>query len=273
VSPTTEISRLHRPPIDWTVSVERLRTLLLTHGVLGQSHLQGSYIFVGELARMQIARLVFLLLPRLAVSTETDAPRYIKPVIEEHLVTLGVAIDEELIEILKRVSDQIRATEPTLPRRLKKMTVGEVRARNRRKYKTIRNRQNDRCKTCGVLLDTVQEELDHVIPWRIVGDTPDGSNWQLLCPCCNNSKGAYISTHQFPEAWNWVYSTINASLHQPTSATRFVVLAEHASCNSCGRATSEAELTIVNRSKHGMFLTDHLDVICTECRDALVHAS
>lgn len=48
--------------------------------------------------------------------------------------------------------------------------------------------QQCRCAICGERID-LEAELDHVIPWKYVGDELD-DNLQLLCFKCNRSKKA-----------------------------------------------------------------------------------
>ncbi|MEI7855419.1 MAG: HNH endonuclease signature motif containing protein [Planctomycetota bacterium] len=249
---------------DLHAAVERLRVFLLRHGVLGENVERGKMFTFSHSERIDIVRSVFLLVPRQAVSQDPDMPKIIKPLITQHLSSLGLTPDDELLEILKRVVDQINETDPKT-RSHEKLTVGVLRARNRRKYKIIRKRQNNRCKICGIILDTIQEELDHIIPWRIVGDIPDGSNWQLLCHPCNNSKGEFLSAYQLHENWNWVYNSVVSSAHCETDSTRYVVLADCPRCEMCSRTPNEVKLVIVNPTEMGMYLKDHLKVICELC--------
>lgn len=48
------------------------------------------------------------------------------------------------------------------------------------------------CKICGKHLNVNEINVDHVIPWDIVGDELE-NNYQILCEHCNKSKGAHIS--------------------------------------------------------------------------------
>jgi len=50
------------------------------------------------------------------------------------------------------------------------------------------HQQQCRCAICGCTIDA-KSELDHIIPWKYVGDELD-DNLQLLCFKCNRSKKA-----------------------------------------------------------------------------------
>jgi|LakMenE01Jun11ns_1017448.scaffolds.fasta_scaffold9869429_2 5-methylcytosine-specific restriction endonuclease McrA len=262
---TTASSIGKKYSFDLHSAVDRLRVFFLRHGVLGYKVDCDTIFTFSESERIDIVRSIFLLVPRQTVSQDPDRPKYIKPLIARHLSSLGLIPDGELLEILKRVADQIYKTDPQTILRHKKLTVGDLRAQNRKKHKAIRERQNNRCKICGIKLDTVQEELDHIIPWRIVGDIPDGSNWQLLCRPCNNSKGEFLSAYQLHEAWNWVYNSVVRSAHGETDSTRYVVLADCPRCEMCSRTPNEVKLMIVNPTEMGLYLKDHLKVICELC--------
>lgn len=50
------------------------------------------------------------------------------------------------------------------------------------------HQQKSQCAICGSMID-IKAELDHIIPWKYVGDELD-NNLQLLCFQCNRSKKA-----------------------------------------------------------------------------------
>lgn len=52
-------------------------------------------------------------------------------------------------------------------------------------------KQNGRCQLCGedLDLDWSKIHVDHIIPWKLVGDELE-DNYQLLCSVCNESKSA-----------------------------------------------------------------------------------
>lgn len=51
--------------------------------------------------------------------------------------------------------------------------------------------QDNRCKICGRETSICDSELDHVIPWVLVGDELE-DNLQVLCNTCNERKGKNI---------------------------------------------------------------------------------
>lgn len=252
------------PPSILPTAVQNLRRLFLHHGVLGYSIANNAAPTFSESDRMEIVQVVYLLVPQLAIARD-DCTQYLKPLIREHLHDLGIEADDQLVEILKRVCDQLYDTGPTAPSRIEKMTIAKLRARNNTKYQRIREGQNHRCKFCGVCLDSVRQELDHIIPWRLIGDSPDGANWQILCPECNGSKHAYLTIHQIPETWNWVYSSVENSALQPSLATRFSALVTHPFCIQCRKTPHESHLLVFKTSKLGLHVKDHLNVFCVKC--------
>jgi hypothetical protein len=253
--------------VDWRASLPDFKSLFLWHGVLGERVGRGPSELFTENFRNSCVRCVFLLLPRSAfVSGANRRAFFIKPLIREHLLSLGVSPDEELLEILKRVAEQLRLTSvESGVRGVRKVTIAGLRARNPRRYLSIREMQGDRCGVCGVLLGAVQEELDHVIPFQLVGDIPDGANWQILCRSCNASKSGFLSAWQHPEAMNWVYGNLVHVAKSPTPTTHYTVLVINKRCVICGRGADSAELDVFSRVRDGLFVADHLDVVCRDC--------
>ena len=50
------------------------------------------------------------------------------------------------------------------------------------------NKQNGKCNICTYHIDISTAELDHVVPWILVGDELGISNLQMLCRDCNRRK-------------------------------------------------------------------------------------
>src|SRR5262249_30230059 len=159
--------------------------------VFGFSTEVREYSSFTELELLTIVPLVFGLLPARAVVREKPDDR-IKPHIIEHLRSLAVDHDEELIDVLKSIADQYYATQPpesrfidgergTQPvRPTRKFGISDVKAANYSRYRLLLERQAGRCAICGIPFnESATEELDHILPWRLVGDIPDGSNWQV----------------------------------------------------------------------------------------------
>ena len=53
-------------------------------------------------------------------------------------------------------------------------------------------KQNRRCNICGRAISSSSSELDHVIPWSLVGDELE-DNLQMLCKTCNRRKSATVT--------------------------------------------------------------------------------
>ena len=51
----------------------------------------------------------------------------------------------------------------------------------------LKRSQNYRCNICGRDLRSTKAELDHIVPWELVGDALD-HNHQLICRSCNRRK-------------------------------------------------------------------------------------
>lgn len=53
--------------------------------------------------------------------------------------------------------------------------------------------QNHKCKICKREITLENSELDHVIPWSLVGDELGEENFQMLCRDCNRRKSKNIA--------------------------------------------------------------------------------
>ena len=194
----------------------------------------------------------------------------VKPLIREHLDAIGVAPENRLVDILKSVSDQFAATWAVnslvtgVPIK-RKMEIASLRALGH-PYRRQLDRQNGRCAICGVKFDgTREEQLDHIVPWRLIGDVRDGSNWQILCFECNNGKRSLLTALLSPEAWGWLYATQSPRFPDlPTLETRYVVLAQRGTCDEpgCARDASVAELEVAKAVHSGLAVADNLLVKC-----------
>jgi hypothetical protein len=250
-------------------SIDILRRVMLWHGVLGER--------VGDLEPILnaddwwrfVVRNAFLLVPKsvFVTSNSVGPVKYLKPIIIEHLQALGVIIDEELIEIVKRLVDQLLLTERRLGSdfTIRKASVASLKARNQQRYIWLRDRQRGRCAICGIKLEVAKEELDHVIPFRLIGDVPDGSNWQLLCKSCNSAKSCFLSPLQYPECFNWIYRSVVDAANHPSNHTRFVALKTQGRCFTCGATAKQARLGVTRRCVNGLAVADNLAVVCESC--------
>lgn len=50
-----------------------------------------------------------------------------------------------------------------------------------------------RCSICGKPITIATSELDHIIPWSMVGDELGVSNLQMLCTDCNRRKSKNVT--------------------------------------------------------------------------------
>ena len=242
-------------------ALDALKSLLLYHGVLGyRDDVRGRD--VRDLERLPILPLVFGLLPASVLASPIDPTNFqpAKPVLAGHLTSLGIDVEDLLLDVLKSLADQWARTRPGNVRR-RKYSVTDIRALVA-PYRTLRLRQNGRCRYCGRELAASDEALDHIIPFRLIGDVADGANWQLLCSDCNLGKGEFLTTLAMPVAYNWVYSFNEKDLTEVRIRTRWVVLAQRGKCDDCGVGPDTAQVYVAPRRKGDAFIADLLTVVC-----------
>ena len=255
-------------------SLTALRDLFCAHGALGYGIPPGRHF--SEIERLRIVPLIFGLLPTGALRRD-DPNSAVKPAIRGHLQTLGVTPDELLLEVLKSVSDQYVDTQPGRPNSYRKKSgMADLRA-NITVYRQIIDRQMGRCAICGTAYKHMQSTLDHIIPYRLIGDIPDGANWRILCSACNQSKGNYLSSLQCFRAYNWEYGgdVKNLPLETPHSETRYVVLSQNPVCSvpGCLIGPLSAELSVEKKVPSGLAVADNLRVVCESHKQKLIAAS
>lgn len=258
---------LGRRPIEQG-TLDDFEGTLKYHGALGyRDHSIGGP--ASELTRLNIVPLVFGLLPTASL-VRRGPDQLVKPSIRSHLVKIGAPMSESLVDVLKSVADQLWSTWPMNirygnARCRQKGSIADLRA-NPSLYKQILNTQGHRCAVCGTLFEAPGDEtLDHTIPFRIVGDAPDGANWQILCPECNSGKAERLSALQSLEALNWIYRDTNGNFVQaPSLRTRYVVLAQAGGCEftGCQSLPSTTQLVVQRISDTGLWVTDNLRVRC-----------
>lgn len=220
-----------------------------------------------ELDRWRAGRTIFRLLPSTTLQMRPGSG--FRPVIREHLTALGLSSTERAELVLKSVAEQLINTNAELCARLNrkpkvKMGVSHVRANG--KYQTLARRQSNRCATCGIALDAADSvELDHVVPFSIIGDVFDGANWRLLCGRCNLGKHSFMSSWFTPDAWGWIAD----AGHVPAAAsatlrTRYSVLASTGRCESagCDATAQTSELRVEPRVVDAFWTAQNLRVAC-----------
>jgi hypothetical protein len=221
---------------------------------------------ISEVEKLHMLPLVFGLMPR-QVLARTRYDDLIKPAISAHLALLGIPEDNELVTILKNVGDQYFNTEDKLaswyPR---KYGISDVRAL-KKNYKVLKDRQCNRCAFCGVPFDgKITETLDHIIPYRLVGDVSDGSNWQILCELCNSAKGDYISIFQFKGFLNWLYGSrlLSTTAEKLSREVRYLVLARDETCKhaGCTNGPTSSRLFVQSEIRTALSIVDALTLRC-----------
>jgi hypothetical protein len=258
---------LGRRPIE-SGTLDDFEGTLRYHGALGyRDRSVGGP--TSELTRLKIVPLVFGLLPTESL-VRRGHDQLVKPSIRAHLMKLGAPANESLIDVLKSVADQIWSTWPIGIRYgnascRRKRSIADLRS-NPSLYKKILTAQGGRCAICGKLFEAPGEEtLDHIVPFRIIGDAPDGANWQVLCPACNGGKAECLSALQSLEALNWIYrDTVGNFVRTPSLRTRYVVMAQGRGCEhaQCTARSSEVELLVQRISVTGLWVADNLHVRC-----------
>jgi len=219
-----------------------------------------------EHERLQLVPLVFGLLPHASIHRQRLDER-VKPAIRSHLGQLGVPLNEPLVNVLKEISDHyFEAVVRPDRSRARKLGLESVRALRRGAYYQLLERQAGRCAICGALLGTEAEEtLDHIIPWALIGDPFDGSNWQLLCMDCNLGKREWLSVFQSPQALNWHYGIGDAPpVGEPTREARYIALATAGKCQAreCTLRPREGKLLLRCRHQTGLAVVDNLVAFC-----------
>jgi len=240
----------------------RLLKKLFSCAGMSSLSIEGRAEDLSELERFSVVPLIFGLIPTKAFQ-RAKVTEPIKPFIREHFSALGVPMDEELIDVVKYIADRYYSTARSQSLR-SRLRISDLKALDYGAYRRLLLRQAERCAVCGVSFDgEAVEELDHKLPWRLVGDIPDGSNWQILCSLCNKGKKAWISSIQSRFAFNWVYDA-NISKDDVHLETRFVILAQRRECedSGCRRTPETVRLYVVKRSDTGLAVADNLVVRC-----------
>lgn len=242
--------------------------LLDAHGARGFG--VGDRRSFGEADRWHASRVLWVCVPGRAFALRPGRDKFV-PLVEEYLVTLGLTPSRSDCLILKGVIEQIIRTSPQLCGALglqlrRKYGVADLRAQG--KYGSLVDAQSSRCAVCGILLDRADSvELDHIVPFSLIGDIGDGSNWQILCGVCNLGKHEYVSSWVVPDAWNWIApSNVALYAREPSVRARYAVLAERRGCgvDDCGMSAGRTRLFLVRISSRGMWVPSNLQVLCEE---------
>jgi hypothetical protein len=251
-------------------TIEIFKNLFISHGLPSNRQILTEF---SELDRMEVVPLVFGLMPKSAIFRERK-DQQIKPQIREHLISIGFkSIDEELVSVIKGISDQYYFSGGKRPLR-KKLSISDIRMGYRRDYYRLRDIQNNRCRICGVKLSDSEEHLDHKIPFRLIGDVPTGVNWQLLCGTCNMGKSSYLSALQPISSQNWIYGfslddpskSLNVTDSQWGYTVRFSILMQKKMCciAGCKNTSLVSKLSIKISNNTGLPVIDNFSIFCED---------
>lgn len=242
--------------------------LLDAHGARGFGC--GSRENFTEGDRWRAATVIYTCLPA-AVRELRPAKDKFVPVLRRYLESINLPSSDTSCLVLKGVCEQLISSNPSLcatfglkPKR--KYGISDLRALGH--YRNVAARQRQRCATCGVRLDYANKvELDHIVPFAIIGDVSDGANWRLLCGRCNLGKHDFISSWLAPDAWNWIPAgSFESTTTEPTLRARYALLATRRRCEyaNCSNGPVDAALSLRRRSELGLFVPSNLIVVCDE---------
>lgn len=248
-------------------TIDAFKTLFTGHGALGKASYEQWSCAVNftENQKRQILPLVFGLIPPNLFQIPTSPYRAVKPEIVKHLNNLGLdSNDNDLVEIIKKISDQYYFCISDQQRSSQRKGRISTLKSDANLYKKVLSRQNHRCSFCGVLFDNiVLETLDHIIPYKLLGDPPEADNWQILCKPCNSGKKEYISNLQSPQAWNWIYNSneINSPIAEDL---RYVVLSSSLKCSvpGCSAKKHNEQLIVTRKEKNSLPVLWNVAVYC-----------
>lgn len=153
-----------------------------------------------------------------------------------------------------------------------KYQIGVVRMKHPRIYSEILQAQNHRCVFCGQLFEDGENmHLDHILPYNLGGDdSAKGSNWQLLCPDCNEGKRDLFTVRQYHGRQDWIYSLKNwyPETERPDNWRRFrlIVLVRDGECIDCARGPDQVQLTPINPGS-GLSIPSNMICVCAEYPD------
>jgi hypothetical protein len=230
----------------------------------------GSRESFSERDRWQAATIIYYCLPVTIRELRPARDKFV-PVLRDYLDSIGLPSGERECLVLKGVSEQLIYSNPTLcaPLGLKtkrKYGISDIRALGH--YRPIASQQGNRCATCGITLDFANTvELDHIVPFALIGDVSDRANWRLLCGQCNLGKHDFISSWLAPDAWNWIPpGNLGNTTNGPTLRARYAMFSTRGHCElpDCSSGPQNAQLELRRRSESGLFVPSNLAVVCSE---------
>jgi len=254
------------------INVKRVSEVFAYHGALGE---RIPTTPPNERERMRCARAVFYFLPVQALR-RNSVDVLVKPLIRARLESLGLSVNDQVTSVFKGIADQYFQTS-RFGRELarycpRKLGVPDLKAGNMNLLRRLREEQNHRCAYCGILFVNCTESLDHVIPWRLIGDPPDGSNYQLLCSECNSAKGDLLSCYQAQSIHNWMYSIVDSVdgsrvlRMEEFRHIKYVRLALSSKCqvHGCTATSRNSILSVTRIDKEGVWCFKNTTVKCAD---------
>jgi 5-methylcytosine-specific restriction endonuclease McrA len=234
---------------------------MLRHGALGRGRDDARSLTHDEIRR--VVPLVFAFIPETAIKSRASDLK-IKPLVRKHLDALDIKYDDELVSIIKSIADQYYSTSnQNNLTKLRKYSMSDIRSLGA--YPWLSERQKNRCAICGHnFRKHGGETLDHIIPWRLIGDNQDGSNWQILCATCNSGKSSYLTHLMLLASMNWVYGRSNLSDEEYSTQVRYSVLSRDCRCtfDSCDATPRNSALVLAKSIQSGLGLYDFLTTRC-----------
>ena len=233
------------------------------HGVLG--YRPDDHIVYDQKDLFFVSPLFFYLTPHRVLTKSLVGHRY-KKVISKYHNDLGIKENPLLTDIIFHMSDQYFLTSKTLnPDKhyiKKKATLAKLRT-NPLLYSKVLSRQNEKCDVCGVdFFSNTNFHLDHIIPWRLLGDPDDALNWRMLCDKCNIGKGSFLSAMQQKEFNNWHYSNEQSSDSESlfdSNTLRYVCFAMQRN-NKPIKIGKGKKLNLRKKINEGLFIYSNLEV-------------
>lgn len=130
-----------------------------------------------------------------------------------------------------------------------------------RKYTELFQKQNGRCNVCGISLNDVNRQIDHIFPFCLGGmDTSD--NYQILCSDCNLGKSDSLT-------WftnNPFFSNIHENKISKSLRYSFLIFKKSKCCfKECDYNKSNSKLHVelqVPWHKGGRPVFDNLKITC-----------
>lgn len=187
--------------------------------------------------------------------------------IHEHLGQIGVTLSSKSRKLLRQLIINLRKLSGVSSEEARRKSFSIADLKGRGKYDALRDSQCDRCKWCGVELDSenVSEVLDHILPKHMGSDPDDGTNWALSCSTCNQGKSDSISWSTTAHAYDYISRQDTADPFRISPNFRWVILRRSGHCDCCGKPPKLSELAIHLRVPTGLPIPANCTSRCTDC--------